>query len=134
MVEAALASGSLITARAAAEQGREVFALPGSIHSPLSKGNHALIKQGAKLVESAEDVLAELTAFRRTGFASTRAAAAAAEAPDALLQHMGFDPVDLDSLCVRAGLPAEQVSAELLRLELAGRVATLPGGLYQRLN
>ena len=133
VVEAALASGSLITARAAAEQGREVFALPGSIHSPLSKGNHALIKQGAKLVESAEDVLAELTAFRRTGFASTRTAAAT-EAPDALLQHMGFDPVDLDSLCVRAGLSAEQVSAELLSLELAGRVATLPGGLYQRLN
>jgi len=134
VVEAALASGSLITARAAAEQGREVFALPGSIHSPLSKGNHALIKQGAKLVESAEDVLAELTAFRRTGFASTRAAAAAPEAPDALLQHMGFDPVDLDSLCVRAGLSAEQVSAKLLQLELAGRIATLPGGLYQRLN
>ena len=134
VVEAALASGSLITARAAAEQGREVFALPGSIHSPLSKGNHALIKQGAKLVESAEDVLAELTAFRRTGFASTRAAATTAEPPGALLQHMGFDPVDLDSLCVRAGLSAEQVSAELLRLELAGRIATLPGGLYQRLN
>ena len=134
VVEAALASGSLITARSAAEQGREVFALPGSIHSPLTKGCHALIKQGAKLVESAEDVLAELTAFRRTGFASTRAAVPPAGQPEALLTHMGFDPVDLDSLCARAGLPAEQVSADLLRLELAGRIAALPGGLYQRLS
>jgi DNA processing protein len=134
VVEAALGSGSLITARAAAEQGREVFALPGSIHSPLTKGCHALIKQGAKLVESAEDVLAELTAFRRTGFASTRAAVPPAGQPEALLTHMGFAPVDLDSLCARAGLPPHQVSADLLRLELAGRIAALPGGLYQRLS
>jgi DNA processing protein len=136
VVEAALGSGSLITARSAAEQGREVFAIPGSIHSPLSKGCHALIKSGAKLAESAEDVLSELGSFRRTGFASTRArpAAAAAAADEPLLEHMGFDPVDVDSLCVRAGLPAERVSTDLLRLELAGRVAVLPGGLYQRLN
>jgi DNA processing protein len=134
VVEAALASGSLITARAAAEQGREVFALPGSIHSPLSKGCHALIKSGAKLAESAEDVLSELAAFRRTGFASTRAAPATAGAADPLLECMGFDPVDVDSLCARAGMPAERVSAELLRLELDGRVAALPGGLYQRVQ
>ncbi len=139
VIEAALASGSLITARAAAEQGREVFAVPGSIHSPLSKGCHALIKSGAKLAESAEDVLAELSAFRRTGFASTRAAPNAAAAPpggaeEPLLACMGFDPVDVDSLCARAGLPAERVSADLLRLELAGRITVLPGGLYQRLN
>lgn len=141
VVEAALASGSLITARAAAEQGREVFAIPGSIHSPLSKGCHALIKSGAKLAESAEDVLSELASFRRTAFATTRIPAGAtenaagAEVPDdPLLACMGFDPVDVDSLCMRAGLPAERVSAELLRLELAGRVAVLPGGLYQRLN
>jgi DNA processing protein len=134
VIEAAIASGSLITARAAAEQGREVFAIPGSIHSPLSKGCHALIKQGAKLVESAEDVLAELTSFRRTGFATTRAAAPGPVAEDPLLAHMGFDPVDVDSLCVRSGMPAERVSAELLRLELGGRVAALPGGMYQRLN
>jgi DNA processing protein len=137
VIEAALASGSLITARSAAEQGREVFAVPGSIHSPLSKGCHALIKSGAKLAESAEDVLSELAAFRRTGFASTRAPAGAPGKPDSgdpLLECMGFDPVDVDSLCARAGLPAERVAAELLRLELAGRVAVLPGGLYQRLN
>jgi DNA processing protein len=141
VIEAALASGSLITARSAADQGREVFAVPGSIHSPLSKGCHALIKSGAKLVESAEDVLSELAAFRRTGFASTRApaktpapAAPTGGADEPLLACMGFDPVDVDSLCARARLPAERVSAELLRLELAGRVAVLPGGLYQRLN
>jgi DNA processing protein len=134
VVEAALASGSLITARAAADQAREVFAIPGSIHSPLSKGCHALIKQGAKLVESAEDVLAELGAFRRSGSADTRAATAAEKGQEPLLAHMGFDPVDVDSLCARAGLPAAQVAAELLRLELSGRVAALPGGMYQRLH
>ena len=138
VVEAALQSGSLITARSAAEQGREVFAVPGSIHSPLSKGCHALIKSGAKLAESAEDVLSELSAFRRTGFASTRSQPDRSEPAEAeggpLLECMGFDPVDVDSLCARAGLPAERVSAELLRLELAGRVAVLPGGLYQRLH
>jgi len=135
VIEAALASGSLITARSAAEQGREVFAVPGSIHSPLSKGCHALIKSGAKLAESADDVLSELAAFRRTGFASTRSQPDADPGPEGpLLRCMGFDPVDVDSLCARAGLPAEQVSAELLRLELAGRIAALPGGRYQRLN
>jgi DNA processing protein len=136
VVEAALGSGSLITARSAAEQGREVFAIPGSIHSPLSKGCHALIKSGAKLVESAEDVLSELGSFRRTGFASThsRTREPAADANEPLLECMGFDPVDVDSLCQRAGLPAERVSTDLLRLELAGRIAVLPGGLYQRLN
>ena len=132
VVEAALASGSLITARSAAEQGREVFAIPGSIHSPVSRGCHALIKSGAKLVETAEDVLAELGGFRASGFASTVQAAASEGA--GLLQHMGHDPVDIDALCLRAGLSAEQVSSELLRLELAGRVAALPGGLFQRLE
>ena len=133
VVEAALASGSLITARAAADQGREVFAIPGSIHSPLSKGCHALIKSGAKLVESAEDVLAELGGFRPSGFAST-VATAPEPAHSGLLQLMGHDPVDVDALCSRAGISAEQVSSELLRLELDGRVTALPGGLYQRLE
>jgi len=136
VIEAALASGSLITARTAAEQGRDVFAIPGSIHSPLSRGCHALIKSGAKLVESAEDVLAELSGIRPSGYASTTAA----EAPpgptgaSGLLAHMGHDPVDVDALCARAGMSAEQVASELLRLELEGRVAALPGGLYQRLE
>ena len=138
VVEAAAASGSLITARAAADQGREVFAIPGSIHSPLSKGCHALIKTGAKLVESAEDVLGELSPFSRLGSASTTrttpATPASPEEEAALLAHMGHDPVDVDLLCTRAGLSAEQVSSELLRLELDGRVTALPGGLYQRLE
>jgi len=141
VVEAALASGSLITARAAADQGREVFAIPGSIHSPLTKGCHALIKSGAKLVESADDVLAELAGFRPSGFASTVAPAGGpaasgglAGAEAGLLEHMGHDPVDVDSLCSRAGLSAEQVASGLLHLELDGRVTSLPGGLYQRLE
>jgi DNA processing protein len=133
VVEAALASGSLITARAAADQGRDVFAIPGSIHSPLAKGCHALIKAGAKLVESAEDVLSELSGFRPSGYAHTAQPTASAPA-GGLLALMGHDPVDVDSLCARAGLSAEQVASELLRLELDGRVAVLPGGLYQRLE
>jgi len=132
VIEAALASGSLITARAAAEQGREVFAVPGSIHSPLSKGCHALIKAGAKLVESADDVLTELSGFRRIEHVVPVPLPTPGSEP--LLVHMGFDPIDVDSLCARAGLSAEQVSSQLLRLELAGLVAVLPGGLYQRLN
>jgi DNA processing protein len=135
VVEAALASGSLITARSAAEQGREVFAIPGSIHSPISKGCHALIKSGAKLVESADDVLAELAGYERS---SERAGAEPKGVPEPhdepLLAHMGFDPIDVDSLAMRAGLPPERVTSELLRLELHGRVAALPGGLYQRLS
>jgi DNA processing protein len=127
VVEAALASGSLITARLAAEQGREVFAIPGSIHSPHAKGCHALIKQGAKLVESAQDLLQELG---MKGFAAPPAAAD----PEVtgLLAHLGYDPCDIDTLCARSGLTAAAVSAMLLQLELEGKVASLPGGLYQR--
>jgi DNA processing protein len=132
VVEAALASGSLITARCAADQGRDVYAIPGSIHSPLSKGCHALIKSGAKLVESADDILMELSGFQRSGSADTTAALSTSDA--GLLGVMGHDPVDVDSLCTRAGLTAEQVAAELLRLELDGQVTVLPGGLYQRLE
>jgi len=137
VVEAALESGSLITARAALEQGREVFAIPGSIHSPLSKGCHALIKAGAKLVESADDVLSELSAFLPRDTASR--AAAPTQNPDTigdapLLKLMGDDPVDVEALRARTGWPAERIAAELLQLELAGRVATLAGGLFQRLH
>jgi DNA processing protein len=139
VVEAAAASGSLITARAAADQGRDVFAIPGSIHSPLSKGCHALIKSGAKLVESSDDVLAELAGFRQSGYASTtkagtRIPTGSSPADSGLLAQMGHDPVDIDSLCSRANMSAEQVSSQLLRLEIDGRITALPGGLYQRLE
>ena len=133
VIEAAMASGSLITARLAAEQGREVLAVPGSIHSPLSKGCHALIKSGAKLVECADDVLSELGGFGPAAQADAAASMPGAEA-SGLLAFMGHDPVDMDALCERAGLSAEQVSSELLRLELDGRVTVLPGGLFQRLE
>ena len=129
VVEAALRSGSLITARMAAEAGREVFAIPGSIHSPQSRGCHALIRQGAKLVESAADILEELRPQRR---AVPAAADEPASETDPLLAAMGHDPVSLDALGARTGWPAQQLSAKLLELELDGRVARLPGGLYQR--
>jgi DNA processing protein len=133
VVEAALASGSLITARTAADQGREVFAIPGSIHSPLSRGCHALIKSGAKLVETAEDVLSELAVHRSPVVPDAPPGADAAELRSPLLAHLGFDPADIDTLCARSGWPAERVAAELLRLELGGQVAAMPGGRYQRL-
>jgi DNA processing protein len=131
VVEAALQSGSLITARLANEQGREVFALPGSIHSPLAKGCHALIKQGAKLVDTANDILEEL---QLPGVRSVAPADPVVCAPDAarLLDQLGYDPCGLDVLCARTGLGADVVSAALLELELVGLVETLPGGLYQR--
>ncbi|SEL36464.1 DNA-processing protein DprA [Nitrosovibrio tenuis] len=132
VVEAALQSGSLITARQALEQGRDVFAIPGSIHSPLSKGCHALIKQGAKLVESAEDILDEL------GYPAVRKAARQVDEPkreeSLLFRHLGHDVISIDSLCQRSGLTVETVSAMLLAFELEGTVASLPGGYYQRLR
>ncbi|MDD2544860.1 MAG: DNA-processing protein DprA [Burkholderiaceae bacterium] len=135
VVEAALASGSLITARLAAEQGREVFAIPGSIHAPQSRGCHALIRQGAKLVESAQDVLEELRLpWAQTP--STRALPAVdpAETDSALLQALGFDPVGLDALMARTGMDTAALQVALLDLELSGQVARLPGGLFQRLG
>ena len=129
VVEASLQSGSLITARMALEQGREVFAIPASIHAPQAKGCHYLIKQGAKLVECAQDILEELGHFTA---GSTTPASAPENHP--LLAHLGFDPVDMDSLSQRSGLTIEALSAILLQLEMAGNVATLPGGLYQRLG
>jgi DNA processing protein len=138
VVEAALESGSLITARQAVEAGRDVFAIPGSIHSPQSRGCHALIKQGAKLVDDASDVLDELrwparvTSMPVTQVPAVPSAADAADAGDPLLAAMGYDPVDLDQLQARSGWPTAQLSARLLELELQGRVARLPGGRYQR--
>ena len=139
VVEAALKSGSLITARLAAEQGKEVFAIPGSIHSPQSRGCHALIKQGAKLVEVAQDVLEELyfpsVAASDTPGGSTQSAddAAGRSSDDPLIAAMGFDAVSLDALQARTGLETARLQAQLLELELSGQVARLPGGLFQRL-
>ncbi len=133
VVEAALASGSLITARLAAEQGREVFAIPGSIHSPHAKGCHALIKQGAKLVECAADLLQELGVIA-PAVASAAPNAATDAASGELLAQLGYDACNVDALCARSGLTADRVSAMLLQLELEGKVASLPGGLYQRLS
>ena len=136
VVEAAVQSGSLITARLAAEQGREVFAIPGSIHAPQSRGCHTLIRQGAKLVESAQDILEDLQ------WGTTHAPRSEASAPDeilpadegSLLKALGHDPVSLDALQARTGLPTPDLQAQLLELELDGHIARLPGGLFQRLN
>ena len=143
VVEAALKSGSLITARMAAEQGRDVFAIPGSIHATQSRGCHALIKQGAKLVESAADVLEELQLGNITGSGGDAASFAEpdttafvpddAELASPLLQALGFDATSMDVLQIRTGLPTSDLLAELMTLELEGKLARLPGGLYQRL-
>lgn len=141
VVEAAVQSGSLITARLALEMGREVLAIPGSIHSPQSRGCHALIRQGAKLVETAEDVLEELRWPGNLDFATQKEAAGADPAsasgpkdPDHdLLEALGADPVSLDALQARTGLDTPTLQARLLTLELDGRVGRLPGGLFQRL-
>ena len=131
VVEAAPQSGSLITARLANEAGREVLAIPGSIHSPQSRGCHALIKQGAKLVESVDDILEEL----RPGAPSAAPRAdppEAEEATDPLLAALGFDPVALDTLAERTGWAPAALNTRLLALELDGRVARLPGQRFQR--
>ena len=130
VVEAALESGSLITAKQALDQGREVFAIPGSIHSPQSKGCHALIRQGAKLEEAAQDVLEELHA---PGPTAQLALTLDRTPPETgLLSHLGHDPVNLDTLQARTGLDTPHLQAELLDLELACQVERLPGGLFQR--
>jgi DNA processing protein len=136
VVEAAPRSGSLITARLSAESGREVFAIPGSIHSPLSRGCHQLIRQGAKLVESAQDILEELR------WGSSRAVTVDAgmgsvtrdSSEEQVLAVLGEAPCALDTLSARSGLTPAALLAMLLPMELAGHVAQLPGGLYQRLH
>jgi DNA processing protein len=132
VVEAALASGSLITARQAGEQGREVFAIPGSIHSPLSKGCHQLIKQGAKLVDDAADILVELKLLPESPTAPVAEIVASGE--DEILSAMGYDPFTVDSLVELTGNSAEKIMARLTEFELEGVVAPLPGGKYQRLK
>jgi len=163
VVEAAVQSGSLITARLAAEQGREVFAIPGSIHNPLARGCHALIRQGAKLVETAADILEELGPIAQvTADVQERAIAkgstnvAGGRTPEAtparqtdgvgnitsglsvesltLLDCLGFDPTPVDSLIERSGLTPEAVSSMLLVLELQGHVVSAPGGHYTRVT
>ncbi|MBC7547261.1 MAG: DNA-protecting protein DprA [Polaromonas sp.] len=144
VVEAALKSGSLITARMALEQGKEVFAIPGSIHSPQSRGCHALIKQGAKLVELAQDVLEELqldsAAWPRVLPISDESSDISEPdettegADNPLLTALGYDLVSLDALQARTGLPTPTLQAQLLDLELSGRVTRLPGGFFQRLS
>jgi len=138
IVEAALKSGSLITARMAMEQAREVFAIPGSIHNPLSRGCHQLIREGAKLVETADDILEELGAL--AGVSVAEIESDEAESPPhekdgdyrILFEHLGFDPIPIDKLIENSGLTADAVSSMLLLLELEGEVASLPGGRYVR--
>ncbi|MEJ7670521.1 MAG: DNA-processing protein DprA [Casimicrobiaceae bacterium] len=132
VVEAALSSGSLITARYAGEQGREVFAIPGSIHSPLARGCHKLIREGAKLVETAQDVLAELGLADRAA-PLVQTTAVREEGPRAaLLGALAADPADLDCLAARTGLSTQALCANLMALELDGKVVALPGGRWQR--
>ncbi len=138
VVEAALNSGSLITARLALEQGREVFAIPGSIHAPQSRGCHALIRQGAKLVETAEDVVEELGALaqfvRQTNMVSEPSIAIKLpREAKRLLDCLSHDPTTLDTLVERSGLAPNAISSILTTLELEGLISTMPGGRYQRM-
>ena len=139
VVEAAQKSGSLITAYKALEQSREVFAIPGSIHNPLARGCHQLIRQGAKLVETAGDVLEELGPFTRVS--NARAPQKDKTPPEqtdhdevhqTILQAMGYDPVTIDALAKRTGLDISDISSVLLILELEGKISSQPGGHYIR--
>jgi len=141
VVEAASRSGSLITARLASEQGREVFAIPGSIHNPMARGCHRLLREGAKLVESAADILEELAPLLNLELpAAEPAADAATAAPPEdpeyrlLLNSLDFAPTSVDSLVERTGLTPDVVSSMLLMLELQGHVEASPGGRYSRVN
>jgi DNA processing protein len=139
VVEAAAQSGSLITARSALEQGREVFAIPGSIHSPLAKGCHQLIRQGAKLVESAQDILEELRwnspALHTSQAGTSQIVASNLSDPklQSLLENMGHDALSVDQLVARSGLPVASVQAALLHLEMQGHIECLAGGQVRRL-
>ena len=141
VVEAATRSGSLITAKQALDLGKEVFAIPGSIHTTVSKGCHDLIKQGAKLVDCTQDILEELKNLPKVQVC--KASTLPPDLPDTtvnllapltVLEHLGQDPVGLDELQIRSGLGVAQLQAELFQLELNGVLGRLPGGLYQQLN
>ncbi len=140
VVEATRRSGSLITARCSVEQGRDVFAIPGSIHNPQAKGCHQLIREGAKLVEEVAHILDELAPWLEGDEPEADSSETAAEMPasdlddeyHSLLEQMGYDPVSLDQLATRSGLTVAELSSMLLRLELNDLIQTLPGGLYQR--
>ena len=140
VIEAAAQSGSLITARMASEQGREVFAIPGSIHSPLAKGCHQLIKQGAKLVETAQDILEELPLHRHNASPPAISeqgdliSAGVGEIAEKLLEEIGFEPIHPDELVLRCKMSSGQLTSELVMLELTGQIEVLAGGLYRRLN
>ncbi|HEY3178491.1 MAG TPA: DNA-processing protein DprA [Casimicrobiaceae bacterium] len=137
VVEATLSSGSLITARLAGEQGRDVFAIPGSIHSPFSKGPHKLIREGAKLVETAQDIIGEIAGAAAAPFAAVETSTNnVVREPKhaALLDAIAHDPVDIDTLMARTQMPASDVQAALTALELDGSVASLPGGRWQRVD
>lgn len=142
VVEANQSSGSLITARLASEQGREVFAIPGSIHNPLARGCHRLIREGAKLVESAGDILEELAPLLKLEAAAAEQAPAATQAaaePDdpeyrLLLNSLDYAPTSVDALVERTGLTPDVLSSMLLMLELQGLVEAAPGGHYSRVN
>jgi DNA processing protein len=140
VTEAALRSGSLITARCAVEQGREVFSIPGSIHNPLARGCHALIRDGAKLVETAADILEELAPLLGSFTAETPRQTENGKGDESgldaeyrlLLATMGHDPASPDELIRSTGLPAESIASMLLLLELEGYVSSCPGGRYCR--
>lgn len=139
VVEASAQSGSLITAHLASEQGREVFAIPGSIHNPLAKGCHRLIKEGAKLIETAQEVLEELYPLARANLEMQLQNAPLATDPpenreEPLLEAMGYDPCRVDDLVARLNLTPAEISAMLIMYELDGRIAALPGGMFQRLS
>jgi DNA processing protein len=133
VVEAALASGSLITARCAVDMGRDVFAIPGSIHSPLSKGCHYLIKQGAKLVDGAADVLDELGIAQQKHNAPDMGASVQPDAAE-VLTALGHDPCDFDTLVERTGMAVERLAAVLTQLEIEARISRTDRGDYQRLD
>ena len=143
VVEAAIRSGSLITARYAGDQGREVFAIPGSIHNPLARGCHHLIRQGAKLVETAEDVMDELGVLAASCYPTSQTTVTSEIAAEPskldpeyqqLIDFIAFDNTSIDQLVCSSGLTPAEVSSMLLQLELSGYIASSPGGLYNRLK